>query len=1126
MEFNLYLFGPPRVERAGQPVEINLRKALALLVYVAVTRQPHSRDALATLFWPDKSQQTARANLRRSLYDLGQLLGDRLFELAGEKVARPADAPLWLDIEQFQRCLVDNLPPDAPAQQLDSARLLRLEEAVDLYTADFMAGFTLPDCPEFDDWQYFQREELRRTFASLLENLVWQYETEEKWEGAIRHARRWLALDPLEEPVHRRLMQLYAQARQTGAALRQYQECVRILAEELDAPPAEETIALYQAIRARRFPPPDKAGGQQGDTMGAPADGLTQPPSHPVTGAPQPALPTQATPFVGRQQELAELLRRLDDPDCRLLTIVGPGGIGKTRLALAAAQSILEIDTPAVGNLEPNIHNPRFPDGVFFVSLQPVNSPSGMVAAIAETLGFRFYGGAPPQQQLLDYLHEKQALLVLDNFEHLLAGAELLIEILGGAPKVKILVTSREALKLAEEWFHPLAGMRLPPASLVHAAGAEADLSERVGRITTFGAVQLFVQTARRTVVSFQPELHYEEIVRICRLVDGMPLGIVLAASWLKVLSCAQIAHEIERGVDILVARHQNVPERHRNMRVVLEQSWQLLDAEAQQTLQRLAVFRGGFLQEAAFAVAGATVLTLAELVDKAWVYLTPAGRYQMHELLRQFAAERLAEQPAHALAAGDRHMAHYLHQVAILEAALIGPEQHVALDEIGADIDNIQAAWTRAADRCEFALIDRARHSLYLFFFLRSRYTEGKELFLYALRQLDQLPAGDAGTTATEVRQRLQARLSAFCVYQGDLMAADRYFDAVLSQSDDLGELAFVHRHLGLAARWRGNRPAAEKSLLQSLDFARQSGDRNQMVEALLGLADTASSFGNFRAGEQFNREALALCQQLQRPDLTANVLASLAWATNCLGRYEESEQYYRQSLALSEAIGNPAGIGLATQFLGWVAFCEGGERLADALSLYERATAIYRRIGYGNLLAMVLGDYALAAVELGKYDAALRAAQEGLALMEELGHQNLVCYNLNGLGAAAYGLNDLEASRRYLLRSLQSAHEAQIPDHAGVALLWLARLLVKEGRAGESEVECIQKETQALALLAWVIQQPTTWQPIRDRAQQTQAKLADSLPPDLIAAANEWGEGKTLEEVAAAALSETDTH
>jgi tetratricopeptide (TPR) repeat protein len=547
-----------------------------------------------------------------------------------------------------------------------------------------------------------------------------------------------------------------------------------------------------------------------------------------------------------------------------------------------------------------------------------------------------------------------------------------------------------------------------------------------------------------------------------------------------------------------------------------------LLDGEAQRVLKQLAVFRGGFLTEAATAVAGADLLTLADLVDTAWVYRTPDGRYQLHELLRQFAAELLADETSLEEAAHDRHATHYLQQVAHLETSLLGPEQRAALDQIGGEIDNITAAWARAAERSRFELIAEALGGFYLFFVLRSRYAEGKEAISQTLNQLERSAAASETAEAMQLSYRLQARLGAFCVYQGDLAAADHYFDAVLNQSADLRELAFVYRHLGLAARWRGNRLYAERSLHQSLDFARQSGDLNQMGEALLGLADTASSFGNFSAGEQYNREALAVCQQLQRPDLTANVLASLAWATNCLGRYAESEQYYRESLALSEAIGNPSGIGLATQFLGWVGFCEGGERLADALSLYEQATVIFRRIGYGNLLAMVLGDYALAAVELGKYDAALRSAQEGLALMEELGHHNLVCYNLNGLGAATCGLGDLEASRRYLLRSLQSAHEAQIPDHAGVALLWLARLLIKEGHTGRAEVERTQKETQALALLAWVIHQPTTWQPIRDRARQTQTELVERLPPDVVDAAYAQGTRWTLAQIIAELMSE----
>ncbi|RIK43085.1 MAG: hypothetical protein DCC55_06780 [Chloroflexi bacterium] len=1124
MQLRLYLFGSPRVERNGQPVELKLRKALALLVYIAVTRQSHSRDLLASLFWGDKGQQTARANLRRTLHDLGQLLGEQLLEAVADRVALRADAPIWLDIDQFQRCLAEAPPPDPGQPYLSASRLAPLVEAADLYTADFMAGFSLPDCPEFDEWQFFQREELRRSFAMLLGQLILAYEAEGKWEEALRYARRWLALDPLEEAAHRRLMQLYAQAGQGSAALRQYEECARVLAQELDAPPSAETTALYEAIRTRRFQPNQGMGNGGGGGNERHHSPLPTP-SLPV---PYP-LPAQTTPFVGRQQELAELLQRLNDPDCRLLTLVGPGGIGKTRLAIEVAQQISGFGGGTQGatfdRTDISQDNPKFKDGVFFVALQPVAAPSGIVPAVADAMGFRFYSGAPPQEQLLGFLREKQMLLVLDNFEHLLTGASLVVELLAGAPELKVLVTSREALKLAEEWFHPLTGMRLPPVASVHTPGVTS--APTAEKIATYDAVQLFIQTARRTAVDFQPEAHQEQIVRICRLVDGMPLGIVLAASWLKVLSCAQIAREIERGVDILVARHQNVPERHRNMRVVLEQSWRILNTEAQEALKRLSVFRGGFLNEAAAAVAGANLLTLADLVDTAWVYRTPDGRYQMHELLRQFAAEQLAGDTTHEDTTRGRHAAYYLELVAHREPALLGPEQPAAVDGIAAEIDNIQVAWANPANQHDFDSMGQALQGLYLFFVLRSRYAEGREAFSHALRQLDNLVAGNETLALTRLRQRLIARLGAFCVSQGDLETADSYFEAVLGQSADPRELAFVHIHSGLASRWRGNRTAAEGALQQSLAFARQSGDQNQMAEALLGLADVASSFGAFAEGERFAREALALCRQLERPDLTAAVIASLAWATNCLGRYTESEQYYRESLALSESIGNPFGIGLAIQFLGWVAYCEGGERLADALALYEEAATIFRRIGHSNHLAMALGDYALAASERGEYEAALRSAQEGLAIMEALGHHNLICYNLNGLGAATCGLDDLAASRRYLLRSLRISIGAQIWDHAAVALYLLARVLVQESRsAGLSEAEQIQKQVQALELLAWVVHQPTIWQPIRDRAQKVQAELADTLPPDIVAAASERGKQKTSDMVVVEILQGTSTN
>jgi predicted ATPase/DNA-binding SARP family transcriptional activator len=1176
-QFKLYLFGPPRLERNGQPVEIKLRKALALLVYLATTRQPHSREALATLFWPEHNQRSALANLRRLLYDLNQLVGEQVLDTAADAIRLRTGIDVWVDAQHFQALLAeassDKGAQGAPRWQGDQVTGIatgraitqspshpvtqsRLAEAATLYKDDFLAGFTLPDCPSFDDWQFFQREELRRLFASLMAQLTTLHEAGEALDEALHYARRWLALDPLDEAVHRRLMQLFVLSGQSAAAIRQYDECVRILKRELDVPPEAETTALYEAIRTKRFPPPGKVTrgpkGRPGDKVTGRwgEHPITQPPSHPVTLSPPHNLPVQTTPFVGRKHEIADLIRSLSDPNCRLLTLVGPGGIGKTRLAVEVAQAMIDskedgsTDNPKskIQNLmygstddpKSKIQNLKFSDGVFFVALQPVSAPSGLVPTISAALGLQFYEGAPPQDQLLNFLREKQVLLVLDNFEHLLPGAGLVVEILAAAPGTKMLVTSREALKLAEEWFHPLAGMRLPqafPPTEEVTRGPKGRPDDKVTELSNHpitqspshpvtaasDAVELFIQTARRAQVGFEPEAHYTDIVRICRLVDGMPLAIVLAASWLKVLSSAQIAIEIEQNMDILVTRYQNVPERHRSMRAVLEHSWRLLSEDAQQVLKRMSVFQGSFVQDAAATIAGATFTTLSELVEKAWLYLTPDERYQLHELLRQFAAEELAANASDTAETRDRHAEYYLRQVARRERALKGPEQRAALSEIDLELENARAAWFWAADQGYVQQIDGALHGFYLYFHTRGRYAEGQEIFAHALQLLDRPIASGDAVEVERVRGRLLARQAGCQIMLGELDAAEGGLDTALNQTEDRRERTFIYFMHGRATRVRSNRPAAEAAFRQSLRLSRERDDQNDMAEALLGLSDMAASFGDWAEAHRLAVEALAICRRLHRPDLNARVLAAMAWATNSLGGYAESARYYSESLSIFEAIGDPQGVALATSFLGWVAFCEGGSRLAEALSFYRQAMTIWRQIGHRVNLGMSLGDYALAACELGDYATALDCGQEGLAIMEELHHFDLMAYNLCGMGAAACGMGDLQAGRQYLLRALKLAHGAQIFPQASLAVYFLSQLLVTESQdAGLSASQRLETQANAARLLAWVIHRPTTWQLFRDRAQQLLAELAESLPADTMAAAQQRGREQTLEGVA----------
>jgi len=392
----------------------------------------------------------------------------------------------------------------------------------------------------------------------------------------------------------------------------------------------------------------------------------------PPAGAPRHNLPVQTTPFVGREAELTELGRLLADPGVRLLTILGAGGMGKTRLALEAGAAQLN----------------NFERGVYFVSLAPLDAVEAIVPTVAEALGFSFYEGGEPRQQLLDYLNQKTVLLLMDNFEHLLDGAGLVTEVLETAPDVKVLSTSRARLSVQGEQLFHLSGMDFPDWETPEDA-------------LEYSAVKLFLQSARRVQPGFElaaGDLRY--VARICRLVQGMPLGILLAAAWLTMLTPAEVAAEIEASLDFLETDLRDVPERQRSMRAIFDHSWNLLTAREQAVMQALSVFRGGFAREAAQQVAGASLRELRSLVDRSLLQRDPAGRYGIHELLRQYAAEKLRKVPAEDAAARDSHCAYYAGFLQGREAQLLGRGQRQALAEIGAEIENVRTAWDWAVAR------------------------------------------------------------------------------------------------------------------------------------------------------------------------------------------------------------------------------------------------------------------------------------------------------------------------------------------------------------------------------------------------------------------------------------------
>jgi predicted ATPase len=827
-------------------------------------------------------------------------------------------------------------------------------------------------------------------------------------------------------------------------------------------------------------------------------------------------LPLQATPFIGREKELADIARRLRDPTCRLLTLIGPGGIGKTRLVIQAAQTLLP--TPPA--------EATFRHGIFFVPLTAISSPSGVVSAIAEAANFTFYSNGSPRQQLLDYLREKEMLLLLDNFEQLLtplegedtSGVDLITEILAVAPAVKLLVTSREALNLHEAWFHPIGGMAFPePPPKPSPSQGEGWVG-----VESYDAIRLFVQCARRARVGFSLADEQKSVVQICQMVEGMPLGIELAAAWLKALACGQVAREIEHSLDILSTRLHNLPERHRSMRAVFEHSWRLLAEAEQAVLQRLSVFQGGFEQEAAEPVAGASLMTLATLVEKSLLQVTVRGRYQMHELLRQFAGEKLAQRADEATTTRQRHSDYYLGFLKVREQRLNGQEQPTALDEISLEIDNIRASWRYTVEQGQLEAINGVVEVLYNFYEIRSRYQEGKEIFALAIARLQQAEGLNRQPSFAVVLNRLAARRGAFYYFLAEYEAAHQHLLESLNSGGQPSEQIFVLTKLGEVAIVQAKPAISEEWLRKSLAICREIGHQQGVAKSLLGLADVKLHFGDHATGLELVRESLAISRQLGRPDLVARMLEAMAWSTNCLGSYRESAAYWQESLIIYEKIGNERGVAVSLGFLGWVAWCTGESGLSQAIAYYQKALTICRQIGYRTGISVSCGDLAVAIGESRNYELAIQYGLEGLAVAKEIGEIRYITYNLYALGTATCGLGNLQASRNYLTEALQLAWEAQHIDNIMNILFYFATLLVKESHGAASpELFDLQKKTKALELLALVIGHPAPWQPIKDRAARLQAQLEAELPPEVVAATLERGKIRPLAEVVAEMLN-----
>jgi predicted ATPase/DNA-binding SARP family transcriptional activator len=1011
----------------------------------------------------------ARRNLNRTLSNLLQVVGDHLV-ISRPTIAFARNRPYWLDVEALEAALA--------AVQI-SGQPEALSAVVELYRGDFLEGFYTHDAPEFEQWLLSERTRLRERYLHGLHLLSDQLAGRGELAGAADALRRVLHEEPWREEAHRQLMLLLAQSGQRSAALAQFELCRQALASELNVEPVAATLELVARIRTGELdqlpPRPDSGRGPadqvNGDQLNIAEPSVVASSSSPPLPAPSDArqspphnLLLQLTPFIGRDAELAEIARLLAEPDCRLLTLVGPGGMGKTRLALRAAERL--VATPA--------HNGTFAHGVFFIPLEALreanNIASAIISVISDESGFPLQPAVPLQEQLLDFLRDKKILLVLDNFEHLMSGATLLSAILRAAPALKLLVTSREALGLQEEWFYPIDGMSLPPNTQGSSVAA-----------VEYDAVRFFVQCARRTQPGFAlaagPEGDPAAVLHICQMVEGMPLAIELAAAWLNALTPQQIVCELERGLDILTTRFQNIPARHRSMRVVMEHSWNLLAAEEQEVAARLSVFLGSFNLEAATQIARASLPMLATLVEKALVRVTLARRYQMHELTRQYMAERLTSTTTSALR--DAHATYYAALVHQQRSHLYTATYKQGLALVATEFANIRHAWQwlidaisqRRAELPVMTLLHQMAGVLANYYVFQSLWLPGQELFTHAVQVMETAGWGASDSTHPATHDQ-HAILVHIRLYTG-----------------------WFHFEIG---QYRVSLAVAE----EVLTLCRALNLEHDLALALLLYGRTQMRRGVSAAAIAALQEALALCRRLGLTWGCAEALISLGMVASGQGLYTEAQAYLQEALALCQTIGYRPWVARALTSLGTTYARQHDHR--RALPYYEQALAIAQEEGDQTQIMVLTSNLAGAQRGFGRFPLSVTYYEQSLALARSMGDKRWIAANLNGIAITYLEMHDLTAAERALREALTVAHRSEsTPDTLGSISL-LGHVLARRGQM-----------KMALRALAFAEQHPAVMARDRLYNEPLLAELHSELLATYFDEATTWAAGQSLDEV-----------
>lgn len=961
------LLGGFRVSVQGQPVPDSawrLRKVKNLIKLLALApgRRLH-RDQILDLLWPDSDLRAGSNLLYQALHAARRLLAEPTAAsscLSLENGFLSLAAEAWVDVDQFE----------SAAQALktghcqDPAEYLR---ALALYSGDLL--------PEdlYEEWTLQRRESLRLSYLNLLQELSRIEEERGNYSGAVAALQRLLSADRSSEAAHVGLMRLYALSGERQQALRQYQTLREVLLAELEVEPGPTAEQLHQAIRDGSYPPIDPAGmfPMQAQHLDQ-TTGLIDPRNN---REPKHNLPAELTSFIGRSEEIDTLNRMVIEH--RLVTLTGSGGIGKTRLALKIASSM--IPSGAAGVTAAN----QFADGVYLVELAALSDPDLVGQATFQALGLPEQPGIVFSDVLVRFLAQKHLLLILDNCEHLLnACVQMADRLLKACPNLHILATSREILSVPGEIPYRVPSMATPyTLTNLRSPLALADIAQ-------VEAVQLFVERAAQVSPGMEiTETNGPLIAQIVRRLDGIPLAIELAAARVRMLTIEQIAARLDNTFHLLTGGSRTVLPRQQTLKATLDWSYELLSPKEQLLFTRLSVFAGGWLLDAAEVVcvddadeslcdcerldALEVMDLLAQLVDKSLV-TAEAGeretRYHMLEVMRQYALGRLVESGCGA-AVRDRHLEYFTRLTGEAEIHLRGKRQGSWLARLGDEMDNLRSAleWSRSRN------ITRGLQMIGdLMWFWHNR-----GMFIEAIDWAELLLAAEAQERADAPisSQRALQRARALRTYN--------YADFYIQRSQPAGRSANLQecvrllrglpesaqpgttarRELGVALfycvaedqRWDGFSPERE----EMLEIFNQEQERFYLSEVYYYSAGVATSRGNLQQAQSDIEQSLAICTEIEDIDGMSSRTLSLGDFAIWGGDYQRARALYNQAAALCGQANNRWFPTILNNGRVWLEMAQG--HYAEASRLGEEALSIFREyylVTEGTSLRWLQGD------------------------------------------------------------------------------------------------------------------------------------------------------------------------